>query len=140
MLVIGRREFVDFPELKLFQLEAKIDTGAYTTALHCHSIRVNKEDNKHVLYFKLLDPVHPEYNNRTFRYEEYSKKIIKNSFGEKEERYIIKALIVIAGKRIKSSISLSDRANMKYPVLIGRKLIRGKFIVDVKKLHTKGID
>ena len=140
MQVIGRREFVDFPELKLFLLEAKIDTGAYTTALHCHSIQVNKEDNKHVLYFKLLDPVHPEYNNRTFRYEEYSKKIIKNSFGEKEERYIIKALIVIAGKRIKSSISLSDRANMKYPVLIGRKLIRGKFIVDVKKLHTKGID
>ena len=55
-LIIGRRELIDFPELSLFGIEAKIDTGAYTSVLHCHDIR--EEDG--VLYNYILDPSHPE--------------------------------------------------------------------------------
>lgn len=130
--IIGRRETVDFPELKLFAITAKIDTGAYTTALHCHDI---KEDNGS-LYFKLLDPSHPEYNEQEHVFTIYKKKAIKNSFGEVEERYVIKTTIKIGKKKIKALISLSDRANMRYPVLIGRKLLKNRFIVDVSLLDT----
>ena len=49
---IGRREVIDFPSLGLYGIVAKVDTGAYTTALHCHDIR----EEEGVLYFKLLDP------------------------------------------------------------------------------------
>ena len=68
--IIGRREVVDFPELGLFRIEAKIDTGAYTTALHCHDI---KEENG-VLHFKFLDPTHPEYSEQDQQFTSYSKK------------------------------------------------------------------
>jgi len=131
-LIIGRREEVDFPELGLYGLTAKIDTGAYTTAIHCYSIR---EENG-VLYFKLLDPSHPFYNDQEKKYTEYTQKEIKNSFGEIENRYIIKTIIKIGRKRIKSMISLSNRGKMRYPVLIGRKLLKNRFIVDVSKLNN----
>jgi len=137
-MIIGRREIVDFPMLQLLQLEAKIDTGAYTSALHCKDIKLCEIDGKTTLCFKLLDETHPEYNEKEFHFTEFTKKTIKSSFGESEERYIIKTTIHLAKRRISLAISLTDRTNMRYPVLIGRRLLKGKFIVDVSQKHTGG--
>jgi hypothetical protein len=131
-LIIGRREKIDFPELGLYHITSKVDTGAYTSALHCHDIR---EENG-VLHFKLLDSSHPEYNEHDLKFTEYSQKKIKNSFGEIENRYIIKTIISIGHKQIKAVISLSDREKMRYPVLIGRKLLKNRFIVDVSLINN----
>ena len=131
-LIIGRREEIDFPELGLYGITAKVDTGAYTTALHCHDIR---EENG-ALYFKLLDPTHSDYDQQEQKFTEYFQKGIKNSFGEVEKRYIIKTIVKIGNKRIKSVISLTDRGTMRYPVLIGRKLLKNRFIVDVSLLNN----
>ena len=108
-LVIGRRETVDFPDLGLYGIVAKIDTGAYTTAIHCHEIR---EENN-VLYFKLLEPTDPNYSETEHKFTDYSQKEIKNSFGEIENRYVIKTIIIMGRKRIKSVIALSNRDNMR---------------------------
>ena len=137
--LIGRREYVDFPELNIFRIEAKIDTGAYTSALHCKDIKIKQMNGKDVLCFKLLDETHPEYNEQEHCFEDFIQKNIKSSSGEKELRYVIKTLIVIGSKRIRTTVSLADRANMRYPVLIGRKMIKNKFIIDVAKLHTGGV-
>lgn len=136
--IIGRREFVDFPQLKLFSIEAKIDTGAYTSAIHCKDITIKTINNTQVLCFKLLDDTHPEYSEQTHEFADFFKKKIKNSFGEMEERFIIKTPIKLGKKNILTTLSLSDRENMRYPVLIGRRLLKGKFIVDVNRIHTKG--
>ncbi len=135
-LIIGRREKIDFPDLGLFGITAKIDTGAYTTALHCYDIR----EKDGILYFKLLDPSHPEYIEQDQKFTEYSEKEIKNSFGEIENRYIIKTIIRMGKKRIKALISLSDRGKMRYPVLIGRKLLKNRFIVDAALLNNLSPD
>ena len=129
-IIIGRREHVDFPELGLFGITAKVDTGAYTAALHCHDIR--EKDGK--LHFKLLDPTHPEFNEQPQQFSEYYKKDIKNSFGEVEVRYVIKTTVRLGGRLIKSVISLTNRGTMRYPVLIGRRMLKAKFIVDVSQL------
>jgi hypothetical protein len=130
--LIGRREHVNFPLLNLFHIEAKIDTGAYTSAIHCKKIVQKTVDNKSLLCFQSLDDVE-------HCFETYSQKKIKNSFGEIEERYIIKTLISIGGKKINTTISLSDRESMRYPVLIGRRLLKGRFVVDVNQIYTNGI-
>ena len=137
--LIGRREYVDFPELNIFLIEAKIDTGAYTSALHCHDISVKEINGKQTLCFKLLDPFHPEYNEHEQHFTAFTKKQIKSSSGEAEERYIIKTLIKIGGKKIRTSISLTDRGGMRYPALIGRKMIKNKFIIDVNRLNLRGL-
>src|ERR1051326_9215187 len=128
--VIGRREHVDFPELGIFGLTAKIDTGAYTAALHCHDIFVKDG----TLHFKLLDPTHPEYNERPQQFSDFFEKEIKNSFGESEKRYIIRTSVRLGKRNISSVISLTNRCTMRYPVLIGRRMLKGKFIVDVAQL------
>ncbi|MCD6067836.1 MAG: ATP-dependent zinc protease [Bacteroidetes bacterium] len=138
-VLIGRRELADFPMLSLSGLEAKIDTGAYTSALHCKDIEIRNINGADTLCFKLLDETHPEYSDNEYLFTEFSRKVIKSSFGESEERYIIKTLIHLAGKKINCTISLTDRTNMRYPVLIGRKTIKGKFIVDVSKKYTGGL-
>jgi hypothetical protein len=138
-VLIGRRELVDFPLLGLSGLEAKIDTGAYTSALHCKDIEVRRINGVDTLCFRLLDETHPEYSDNEYFFTEFSRKTIKSSFGESEERYIIKTQIHLAEKKINCTISLTDRTNMRYPVLIGRKTIKGKFIVDVGKKYTGGL-
>jgi hypothetical protein len=132
--IIGRRERVDFPELGLYNIEAKIDTGAYTTALHCHDILFRKDiDGKEILCFKLLDPSHPNYNEKQHCFTVFEKKQIKNSFGDLEERFVIKEKIKMGNKTVRTSISLTDRGNMKYPVLIGRRFLKGRFVIDVSQ-------
>lgn len=132
--LIGRREYVSFPELSLYSIEAKIDTGAYTSSLHCENIELKVENLKEVLYFTIK-----QEEEIKFRFEEFSQKKIKNSFGEMEERYVIKTFISIGRKRIHASISLSNRDNMRYPVLIGRRVLKGKFLIDVSQIHTGGL-
>lgn len=129
---IGASEKVSFPDLGLFNIDAKIDTGAYTTALHCHDIGESEIAGRMTLHYKILDPTHPEYNHKGFSTLSYSKKIIRNSFGDKEERFVIKTRIKIGKRTIRAFVSLTDRQSMKYPVLVGRKLLKGRFIVDVE--------
>lgn len=130
--ILGRREYVSFPEFGLTNIESKIDTGAYTCSIHCRYISLGLHNDKEMLTVKFL-------NNKLYYFENFTKKRIRNSFGEMEERFIIKTLIIIGRKKIRTSISLSDRGSMRYPVLIGRKLLKGKFIVDVNQIYTNGI-
>jgi len=137
--LIGRREMVSFPLLGISAQEAKIDTGAYTSSIHCENIALDYENSKPILYFTLANNINGMLQEERFRYELFARKTIKNSFGEMEERFVIRTLIHIGRKKIWSSISLSNRDAMRYPVLIGRKLLKGKFLVDVNLIHTGGI-
>lgn len=135
-VVIGRREKIAIPELQLNHVEAKIDTGAYTSALHCSRIWTEVQNGTPVLFFKVLDESHPRFSEKTFTFTEFGKRKIKNSSGVFESRFTIKTRIKIGRKKILATISLTDRGGMKYPVLIGRKLLNKRFLVDVSMLHA----
>ena len=76
--IIGRIEKIGIPELLLLELDAKIDTGAYTSSIHCHEIR---EDLKsEILYFKVLDPNHASYNNKEFQFKEGETLLIDKPY------------------------------------------------------------
>lgn len=128
--VIGRLEPIDFPEWDLFGIDAKIDTGAYTSSLHCHHIEAYEHEGAPYVKFNLLDPSHETYNDKLFKLPIHTTKSIKSSNGSTEERYIIKTVVRIAEKELDIELSLADRSEMRYPVLIGRKLLSGHFLVD----------
>lgn len=136
--LIGRREFVNFPELDFYNIEAKIDTGAYTNSLNCENIELKTNNGITFLVYTICLLENGVEKRKTIETNFFYKKKIKNSFGELEERYIIKTLIKIGKKSIKTSISLSNRKNMRYAVLIGRKLLKGKFLIDVNQVHIGG--
>ncbi len=133
-VIIGRVELVDFKKLNLMKIDAKIDTGAYSTALHCHKIWLEHLDGKDILHFDILDPDHPEYPAQIFTAEEFKQKKVKSSNGRKEKRYVIRTPITLAGKTYLTDVSLTDRQKMKYPVLIGRKLLKNGYLIDVSKI------
>lgn len=135
LVVIGRRERISFPELKLFGIEAKIDTGAYSTTIHCHDVEVKNLNGKQVLCFKLLDPEHADYTDKEHCFEKFLLKTFKNSFGEQEDRFVVQTLIKLGKRKVRATVSLTSRANMRYPVLVGRKLLKDRFIVNVAQEH-----
>lgn len=133
--IIGRLESIDFPEWDLVDIDAKIDTGAYTSSLHCHHIEPFKKDGKEFVKFNLLDPSHETYNDKLFKLPIHRKKVVKSSNGSTEERFVVKTKVTLFDKVLTAELSLTDRSEMKYPVLVGRKLINGRFLVDVSKKY-----
>jgi hypothetical protein len=129
--VIGRIEKIDLPELSLFNLDAKIDTGAYTSSLHCHKITTKLVNNKLWVFFFVLDPDHPEYEEKSYKCPVHKIKRVKSSNGIIEERVIIKQKATFFGRNEVIQLSLADRTEMKYPVLIGRRFLSDNFVVDV---------
>lgn len=132
MNIIGRRDKIDLPGLEIFDIKAKVDTGAYGCALHCHHIKIIEKDGKKVLSFQVLDPSYVDFEDQIFHFEHFEDRIIRNSGGETEHRYIIKTELVIFNTKETVEFSLTNRAKMKYPVLLGRKFLTGKFLVDVQ--------
>lgn len=132
-LLIGTVDKIDFLEFNLKDIDCKIDTGANTSAIHCHKVQLHEKEGKSFISFQLLDPKHPAYQSITFSSYDFKEKIIKNSFGQTEYRYSIKTDIVLFGKKIKTEFTLADREQMRYPVLLGKRLLRRGFLVDVSQ-------
>ena len=130
-IIIGSLDKVDFPDLNLFDVPCKIDTGAETSAIHCHKVKLIERQGKEIITFYLLDPEHPQYSGIEFRSEDFKEKKIKSSFGHTEFRYVIKSKIKLFGRVIKLDLTLADRERMKFPVLLGKKLLKNRFLVDV---------
>lgn len=127
--IVGRKELISIIDLELFNLDAKVDTGADSNALHCDDISIDEYNNVH---FTLLDEVHQAYHGKRMILPLYKLKKIKSSNGQIQLRPSVKLSVFFMGKRYKTIVSLTNRADMKYPMLIGRRFLSGKFLVDVE--------
>ena len=130
--LVGAIERLDLPEFDLFDIDARVDTGAATSAIHCHHVKVFQRQEKEYISFKLLDPNHPDYQQKTFRTSQFREKVIKSSFGNTQYRYAIKTTLLLFGEPHQVELTLADREKMQYPILLGRNVLRG-FLVDVSK-------
>ncbi len=137
---VGRIELVDLPIWDITNIEAKIDTGAFTSSLHCHHIEEFKKKDNFWIRFNLLDPEHPSYNDKLIELPIFDKREVKSSNGASELRFFIRTEIGMFDNIYKIELSLTDRSEMKYPLLIGRKFIRNKFVVDVSKKNLSTIN
>jgi hypothetical protein len=129
--IIGRKEKITLPKLGLNLVWAKIDTGAYTSSLHAENIKEEIVDGKKVLTFQILMPGHEKFSGKTLRFDSFREKKVKNSFGQAEVRYLIETKIRLAGETFTAEFTLSDRSNMRNSILLGRKILRDRFLVDV---------
>lgn len=134
--IIGRLEYADLPDFNLEKVITKIDTGAYTGAIHTSYVKEILKNGERKIQFTLLDEDHPEFKNKIYTFYNFEIKKIKNSNGKSELRYIIPLKIVIKSKEINVKLSLSNRKAMRYPILLGRKFIKDLFLIDVSKKFT----
>lgn len=134
--VIGRRAVAKIPDLHIDKIVAKIDTGAYTSSLHAENIHIETDesgDEELVFTIGASDRVHYTSEGRqTIRTKDFFKQAVRSSNGHIEYRYSIKTKIVIEKKRFIITLTLSDRSSMGYPLLIGRRALRSRFLVNVE--------
>lgn len=126
---IGSTTEVDFLDYSIYDAPAKVDTGADRSSVWVSDL----EENNGKLSFKLFDKDHASYTGRRITVNEYKTSIIRNSGGHRELRYRVKLRIRLEERVIKASFTLTDRSNNTYPILIGRKTLANKFIVDVSQ-------
>lgn len=127
--IIGRAELVDFPDLSLNAVPSKTDTGADASSIWVSSLQ--KTDEGISCIFLGPESTHYTGELQFFKEGDYSVTRVSNSFGQKEIRYKVKLRIRIQGRLINATFTLADRGSKTYPVLIGRRLLHGKFLVDV---------
>lgn len=121
--ILGEIDKFNLPLFNLNNIEARIDTGAKTSSIHATKIEII--ENKYVKFlvlgkYQFLEPI-------------YKIQEVKSSNGQKSKRVFIKNKIEIFDKDYEIILSLNDRKNMKFPLLIGRELLEKGFIVDVSK-------
>ncbi len=131
--LIGIHEKMDIPSLGMFEIPCKIDTGADTSSIHCDRIHLVEKDGIEHIAFILLDKNWPQYTGEWVHISEFREKKIKSSFGDFEFRYQVRLPITVLGRKIRARFTLTNRESMKYPVLLGKNLLRNRFLVDVSK-------
>ena len=133
--IIGRKEKISLPELGLKLVWAKVDTGAYTSSIHAENLEVIEIDGKRVLQFQPLLPGHKAYTGERVKFEHFREKKVKNSFGQAEVRYLIETTFELANEVYTAEFTLSDRSKMRNAILLGRKILKNRFLVDVSKVN-----
>lgn len=134
--IIGRLEYVSIPDFGLNDIEAKIDTGAYSGAIHVSLVSEFERNGQRWIRFVILDDAHPEFSDKVYETDEFIERRVRSSNGELQHRYGVEVTIILKGKKIKATLGLSNRKDLRYPILIGRKIINKHFIVDPSKLFT----
>ncbi len=139
-IIIGRKDTADFPQLELEGIVVKTDSGAYTSSFHCHQIKFIRKEDEHWVKCRFLDPHHPQYHEKEFVFKVFKIRKVRSSNGVVEERISIKTEIFLFSSTYPIELTLTERADMKNPVLLGRKFTSKKFLIDTsrKNLSLKG--
>jgi len=128
-VIVGRAEFVDFVDFDLHVIPAKVDTGAFRSAVHADNISLSEDST--TLTFRLLGG-HPvcEGKSAVISTKKFATVRVSSSFGHHEERFSVKLRVTVGPETFWAEFSLANRSKMVYPVLLGRKVLSGRFLVD----------
>jgi len=129
-LVIGWREWVELPDLGIRKVKAKIDTGARSSSLHAFDVKTVERDGKQFAQFK----VHPLQRNTkktvTCEAEILEFRMVKSSTGHAQKRPVIVTTVEVLGEEWPIELTLANRDEMGFRMLLGREAVRGRFLVD----------
>ncbi|MEK7095799.1 MAG: RimK/LysX family protein [Patescibacteria group bacterium] len=124
---IGRVTKIDFPKLGITDVLAKVDTGADSSSVWASNIK----ERAGKLSFTLFAQGSPYYTGGVITTRHYHIRSIKNSFGQAEFRYKVSLQVTLENRTVNVSFTLANRSDNRFPVLIGRRTLHGRFLIDV---------
>lgn len=128
--IIGWREWVSLPDLGIHKIKAKIDTGARTSALHAFSLKPFVENNINKIRFDIHPLQHNTAEVVTCIAIVVDKRLVTDSGGHEEERFVIETPVTIAGQTWSIEITLTERENMLFRMLLGRSALRKRYMIN----------
>ena len=137
-IIIGWREWISLPDLNVLGLKVKVDTGARTSALHAFEIRPFKNNNEPWVEFY----VHPIQRHRKPEIKCEAKifdtRTVISSNGQQELRYVIISTLRLGDLSWPIEITLTNRDEMGFRMLLGRQAMQNRLLVDPSKSYQLG--
>ena len=119
--VLGCLEAIHMPLLADRSVIAKVDTGAFSGALHCTDIKIVRRGLNRKRYLKFTPLGDPDLATET---DKFQRTFIRSATGHRVKRYVIDTEVTVQDQTYPITIGLSDRSDMKRPVLLGRRFLR----------------
>ena len=129
-LRIGALELCDLPDLGIERLHVRIDTGAATSSLHVDNIEEFTKSGRDYVSFDLHPDIHNVETIKRTTAPVEGTKTVKSSSADTEKRVVITTQFRLAGRQWPIKLTLTDRSEMTYLMLLGREAMEGRLVVD----------
>ena len=138
-LHVGWKEWASLPELGVNAIEVKVDTGAKTSAIHSFDLEAFEKEGQSYVRFGLHPDRHSIENELYCEAKVVDQRVVSDSGGHKELRYVIETPIVMGDQQWPIQITLTCRENMAFRMLLGRQAMKDRLVVlaDARHLLTQ---
>lgn len=133
--IIGWREWVQLPKLGKFKIKAKVDSGARTSSLHAFDIKTYTRSNEEYVKFTIHPDQRTSKNELVCRAKVLEYRKVKSSNGHTQLRPVILTEVKLMGETWEVEVTLTNRDEMGFRMLLGRESIRKRFLIDTGKSY-----
>ncbi|MGI9627362.1 MAG: ATP-dependent zinc protease family protein [Longimicrobiales bacterium] len=137
--VIGWKEWVSFPDLGVVGIRSKVDTGARTSALHATNVREYEVDGTPWVRFTVHCELGATDEEVTIELPLLERRPVRDSGGREEVRPVVNARVELGGRQWDIEVTLTRRDDMEFNMLLGRRAVRGKFLIDPRRVYMLGV-
>ncbi|MCS6562598.1 MULTISPECIES: ATP-dependent zinc protease family protein [Curtobacterium] len=135
LVVAGWREWAGLPDLGVPWIKVKLDTGARSSALHAFDLEELPGER---VRFSLHPWQDTDADASTIECDVHDRRIVRSSTGHTQERIVVHTRIALAGQVVESEVTLSNRDQMGFRMLVGREALRQGFLVDPARSFMAG--
>ena len=136
--VIGWREWVKLPDLGVARIKVKVDTGARSSALHAYDVEEFTKDDEEWVRFKIHPNQRSNKKSITAEAKILDYRLVKNTGGKSTRRPVILTNVTLLNTTWAVELTLANRDEMGFRMLLGREAIRRRMIVDPGRSYYNG--
>lgn len=138
LLVVGWREWVSLPELGIDRIKAKVDSGARSSSLHAFEVEPFQQDGREYVRFKVYPKQRSTENIIECTAPVFDRRSVRSSSGESSDRFVILTSVQWMGDQWQIEMTLADRSEMGFRMLLGRQAMRGRLLIDPSRSYFGG--